>query len=128
MARASSAYTKLLLRVVWNAAKIQGITLYNALLAAAQDRIRDTQTGLVITTTQVGSHSVGRSALQVGGLSPVQIAETVSFLLDLYDVTRAADSEAADEEIYTTMLAEIQPVVNVAADFTGMWACTGSVN
>ena len=115
----SSHYMRLLLRGVMWTAKASSIALWDALKAAAQARLSDTDGGKV----WVGSSASGVSvSFQVpAGMSPLAASEAISYLLDLYErIDGATPSPADDDERFTAMMAELQPITSTYSNFSAL--------
>ena len=116
----SSTYKRLLLRKLYADAVAASATLLATLTSFATSKITATQDGLFVTGTSADGHRVDYSLPGAAdSLSPVDVAEAGSELLDLYDREAAELTTPTDAEIYTAMLAAIRPVTRLRPDFRG---------
>lgn len=120
---ARTAFTRLLLRRIKWTADASSITLEAALKNFATAR---SITGKEVTSASAGGHSTSQE-FDLRGMSPGQITEAVSELLDLYDLTKAASPAATDATIYATMLLELQPVTSFTKDYSSLRSGTSVV-
>jgi hypothetical protein len=108
----------------WNAEE-QSSTLYAQLKAALRGQILGTQSGKVIKAASGNGHSVEYEVPQ--DFSPQSAAELGEELITRWEAAVTAlgltasvvrDNSASDDDILTEMLALLEPVTEVSADFS----------
>jgi hypothetical protein len=124
VAAVSTNYKRLFLRGLrWDADKGP---LLDVLKAVSRARLKDTQGGKVLTaTTGNGQSATYTLPFNGAGASPQDIAELCEEMLTRYEAAVAEVSDSLTEDIaanndliFNEMMALLQPVHEVAADFS----------
>lgn len=117
----TTAYKKLTLRGLQWDAEAGSLTLAAVLKSAAQARLSETSSGLVLTGTAGNGHTVSFALPATNGLSlsSESVAEMISDLLDRYDAAIAVlGGTPTDAQIFSEMLAQLVPIRSVTDDFS----------
>ena len=99
-----------------------GLTLADALKAAARAQLIEVKGGKVLTQTAANGATFTFTLPANGqGLSPSAVAETIERLLREYDAASAAiiaagTSTPSDDQIFAEMMAMLQPISETFAD------------
>ena len=106
----STAYRRLFLRALQRDILASGLSLQEGLLALADARYADTKGGRIISSTSANGQSVSFAPPIYGNIAPMQAAELVSWMLDLYDIVKAefvaaGTASPTDDQMVTGMLA-----------------------
>jgi hypothetical protein len=118
-------FKRLFLRgLKWDAEEAPVATLAATLKTAARAQLTTAGNGTVLTGTSGNGHSVTFSLPMGGrGLIPQDVAELCEEMLQRYDAAVAAlvaagTAEPTDDQIFTEMLALLEPVYDAHPDFS----------
>ncbi len=116
--RASSAFVRLFIRgIAWDA-DTAGASFVETLTAAARAKLTKTATGKVLTGTSAGGVTATYALPPLGDLSPQDVAEVCSTLLDRAEVIVEDNPGFNDEQIKTALLAQFPSVRTFRPDFS----------
>lgn len=113
---ATTSFKRGFLRNAWAEAQAAGQTLtakLNALNASAQSAVNG---GVVLTGTSGNGRSAEFTVNASEGVTPTEVAELVSGLLDLYDAAVAAGN-TTDATRFAYMMNALKPVRSFGSDF-----------
>jgi hypothetical protein len=118
-------FKRLFLRgLKWDAEDASVATLAATLKTAARAQLTTAGTGTILTGTSGNGHSVTFSLPMGGrGLTPQDMAELCEDMLTRYDaaetaVIAAGTAEPTDDQIFTEMMAMLEPATESYPDFT----------
>ena len=114
-----TAFKRTILRVIYQSAIADSVTLQAALMAALTAKYEADGSGRVMTATSLGGHSMQWSTTSATrGSTPQQILEAVEELLTLAEALSAATpTPANDAALFAAMLVELVPCVEYRMDF-----------
>lgn len=101
---------RLILKGIWRSAQANSLALAQAIGAALDARYEQVSDGSIIASTSGSGYSVSYSTPSGSGISPIDVAEAVSYLDDLHSLAVAKYPSGTDTEKYTWMLAQLQKV------------------
>lgn len=122
---ASSDIKRLFLRGIYATAQAEDQTLSESLNALALGSYKTTSSGKYISSTMAAGRKVDFIIPPAGrGLTPTEIGEVLSQLLDLYDVCEDAlisvpITSPTDAQLFDEMMDRMQPRRLVRADHRG---------
>jgi hypothetical protein len=118
---ASTKFTRGFLRKAWEdaqAATPAPVTLLAKLQALNSSAVDAVSGGKTLSQTTGHGRSVTFTVHGSEGVTPTDMAEVCSRLLDLYDAAVAAGS-ATDSDRYAWMMTNLQPVRSLTTSFAG---------
>jgi len=117
----TTAYARIFLRSLCWQREATGTPLIELLRCTAQARLDDTATGQTITGSSANGASVSFATPGGRALTPTDLVELCSHLLDLYDAAVVAlGEEASDADLCAWMLDRITDNRRTVADFSGV--------
>ncbi len=115
----SSPYTRLLLRKIYRETKTGTVRLGDALADFGDGRVNSTASGNQIIAASGGGKTVTFAAPSPD-FSQVDLAETASRLLDLYDVVSPSIGTAVEDNaaVFAAMMARLNAVRTIQTRFS----------
>lgn len=114
----SSAFARGLLRHVYSTVT-HGATLLDKLNSLNNEAVHALESGKVLQQTTGNGRSVTFQVNANEGVTPTEMAEVYSRLLDLYDDAVAAGN-ATDATRYAYMMARLKPIRSFRNDFSNL--------
>jgi hypothetical protein len=114
----STAFTRGLLRRIYSTVT-DGVTLLDRLTALSNEAIRGLDAGKVLQSTSGNGRSVEFQVNAQEGVTPTEIAETYSQLLDLYDAAVSA-GYTTDATRYGYMMGRLKPIRSFRNDYSNL--------
>jgi hypothetical protein len=125
VATVSTEYKRAFLRELKWTAEDGGLSLHDAIKAALRGRVQATSNGQAIVSTSANGQNVQFSLPSSGSvtgmrLNPQDIAELCEELMTRYEAAATETESSDDAVILTEMLALLEPVTEMEADFSGV--------
>ncbi len=114
----STAFTRGLLRRIYSTVT-DGVTLLDRLTSLSNAAIQSVESGRVLQSTSGNGRSVEFQVNAQEGVTPTEMAETYSRLLDLYDQAVAA-SNTTDATRYGFMMGQLKAIRSFRNDFSNL--------
>ncbi len=114
----STAFARGFLRHLYNEVT-HGATLLDRLNKLNRETVHQLETGKILSSTSGNGRSVEFTVNASEGVTPTDMAELVSKLLDLYDAAVAAGS-ATDAARYGYMMGLLKPVRSFGSNFQNL--------
>jgi len=101
---------RLILKGIYRSAIANSLTLANAIGAALDARYEQVADGSIIASTSGSGYSVSYSTPSGAGITPIDVAQAVSELDDLYTAALAKYPSGTDAQKYDWMIAQLVKV------------------